>query len=579
MDVTLLSIIMVLAVAEGKKIENLNDECVINSNIKDLTDFLPTIHQPDRAYYICQKQKLNSRKQKNDETQFLSLYDPAQKAPIFSAAIVEKRKENLPTRTKWTVPSEDVDDGLTDEDYKVFDDFDRGHLFPRNYAKDAIQAETTKRLTNSVPQDRIFNRLLWKLSEQKLKKKYIDECNKVSTNKAIVVTGSVAAYFGESPAPELGSKIVRIGKTAQNQRSYNMIPHTKFKPEETDGEMQNKITVPTHMWTYFVCVNKESNEVVNQASYIGLNYRTGVIKWYTKLDKFLSTLTKMYHNINDIKLFNHQIEAIKLWESKLNVDVDTDSELNTDSEMDTNTDMVSDTDNDLDGDIDSDMVDDSNSVINSEEDRKNESKEDENEEEEEEKKEEEDEKTCYGTASLDVETMKCDKINVVEEDQFWDKANIFIIRKKNEKRRLNYLLRFYGMNIEITGEDYVQLDAVSSVASKDVMKPDDVDMKRRKRSTVNTEKVIQKATKITDKDPNSDFIIKECSISEIYTNGTLREEHVFNFENNILIQDKNINSGSNLNATTFIDGKATEAKKDVSKKREITIILQKRDGL
>eukprot|EP00092_Neocalanus_flemingeri_P058461 GFUD01069670.1.p1 GENE.GFUD01069670.1~~GFUD01069670.1.p1 ORF type:complete len:461 (-),score=86.00 GFUD01069670.1:212-1594(-) len=401
---------------------------------------------------------------------------------------------------------------------RFFSDFNRGHLFPWAYAKNADQARTTMRLTNCVPQDQVFNQYQWRLSETKLKKNYIDECNKVSTNKAIVVTGSVAQYFGENPKKD--HKNMKIGKTDKNQRFYDLSPNTKIDLVESDEEMKNKITVPTHMWTYYLCVS-ETFEVLDQVSYIGLNYRTGVIKWYTNLDKFLSTLTKMYdkQNVQFIPLYPlHAFTeaAIKSWKSSLNVAVEMEKM---------------------------------------------------------------DKKTCFGTQGLKVKTMQCNE-DPVAEKQFWDNVNVFNIRKLNEKSRLNYLMRFYGTNFVYSD---VQLNAARPVTEtvEKVEKTQKIseEKKRKKRSTVNTDKVIQKAIQIMDNDPNSDFIIKECSILETYINGTLREEHVFNFENNILIQDKNVNSGSNLNATTFIDGKVTEAKKEVSKKREINIILQKRDGL
>ena len=63
-------------------------------------------------------------------------------------------------------------------------------------------------------------------------------------------------------------------------------------------ELVNKLTVPTHMWTEFVCYNPDKTirvleeKVVSRMSFIGLNYRTGVVKLYEQ--GITETLKKMY---------------------------------------------------------------------------------------------------------------------------------------------------------------------------------------------------------------------------------------------------------------------------------------------
>ena len=62
-----------------------------------------------------------------------------------------------------------------------------------------------------------------------------------------------------------------------------------MKDDELD---EQKLTAPTHMWTQFVCMNGE--QVVNQISFIGLNYRTGVVKFYH--NGISESLAKMYNS-------------------------------------------------------------------------------------------------------------------------------------------------------------------------------------------------------------------------------------------------------------------------------------------
>ena len=59
--------------------------------------------------------------------------------------------------------------------------------------------------------------------------------------------------------------------------------------------LKKKMTVPTHMWTEFVCFKENPQpEISSRISFIGLNYRTGVVKLYDQ--GIYDTLEKMYEN-------------------------------------------------------------------------------------------------------------------------------------------------------------------------------------------------------------------------------------------------------------------------------------------
>ena len=66
---------------------------------------------------------------------------------------------------------------------------------------------------------------------------------------------------------------------------------TPNKMERYDDEMA--LTVPTHMWTQFVCHHEADNRVIEHFSYIGLNYRTGIVKVHD--NGITDILKKMYY--------------------------------------------------------------------------------------------------------------------------------------------------------------------------------------------------------------------------------------------------------------------------------------------
>ena len=90
-------------------------------------------------------------------------------------------------------------------------------------------------------------------------------------------------------------------------------------------------------------------------------------------------------------------------------------------------------------------------------------------------------------------------------------------------------------------------------------------LKRRKRSVNDTsaaeEKITTHTISIQDKDANSDFELSTCIIFETSTDGQIMETHAYDFERNVLIEDGEVDSGSNLTAT-YIDEDGVEVPAD-----------------
>merc|ERR1712218_674627 len=140
------------------------------------------------------------------------------------------------------------------------------------------QAKLTMRLANAVPQDIVFNDGIWKWSEEKVKSLYIEDCHNQQGYYAVLITGAVPKYFGDQQG-----RVLKIGKTSQNSKAYSSDLWSKV--EEKDAELATKLTVPTHMWTQFVCYNPDpatvrqgKTQVHSKVSLIGLNYKMGVVK-------------------------------------------------------------------------------------------------------------------------------------------------------------------------------------------------------------------------------------------------------------------------------------------------------------
>lgn len=108
----------------------------------------------------------------------------------------------------------------------------RGHLFPCSHAADEDTAKSTFTLTNAVPQDITFNGGSWRTMEETVRKIMNSHCSDEKN------PGNILAY-------------VLTGA----------VPNTKTPPDL----LNNRVNIPSHMWTVFCCYNSKSKKYVSQA--------------------------------------------------------------------------------------------------------------------------------------------------------------------------------------------------------------------------------------------------------------------------------------------------------------------------
>ncbi|KAA0709972.1 Endonuclease domain-containing 1 protein [Triplophysa tibetana] len=183
---------------------------------------------------VCQKYK--------NKIRYATLYDTGKKIPLFSAykytgTKVFVKQESLqtwmielelePKDAEMSVPFENQarnKDYWIKNTYKYFP----GTLFSMSHTADEETAESILTLTNSVPQTNGFRDGIWNLVDQTTKESMENDCIDNNDNLvAYVMTGAVP------------------GNTMLNQR----------------------VNVPSYMWTAFCCYNSTTTSWVSKAYY------------------------------------------------------------------------------------------------------------------------------------------------------------------------------------------------------------------------------------------------------------------------------------------------------------------------
>ncbi|XP_048059640.1 endonuclease domain-containing 1 protein-like isoform X1 [Megalobrama amblycephala] len=194
-----------------------------------ISGILETRSRNNHYKIICQKY--------HKMYKFATFYNTENRIPVFSA--YKYTGQSTPfkrPRIPWMVePQLDppVDDmtlpyanQAISEDYNnIRDHVNRGHLFPCGHAADEVTANSTFTLTNIVPQKISFNAGSWNRMENEIKdimNKYCYDNNEVLAH---VLTGAIP------------------GKSKLNER----------------------VNVPSYLWTAFCCYNRTGNSWVSQA--------------------------------------------------------------------------------------------------------------------------------------------------------------------------------------------------------------------------------------------------------------------------------------------------------------------------
>lgn len=168
----------------------------------------------------------------NNQT-FFTLYDATNKIPVFSAYkytgeepgtrrpniswMIEPQLEN----SKNMVTSGVYENQASDDDYRNNGRYDRGHLFPSSYGFTQRDKNSTFTLTNAVPQAPTFNNGSWNKMENCIKCVMSKYCiNRNNRTDGSLVTGA-----------EPGTQL-----------------------------MNNKINIPSVMWSAFCCYSSSENK-------------------------------------------------------------------------------------------------------------------------------------------------------------------------------------------------------------------------------------------------------------------------------------------------------------------------------
>nr|XP_055075379.1 endonuclease domain-containing 1 protein-like [Misgurnus anguillicaudatus] len=256
------------------KLENTLNKCgdfILNKMSPVIPGILEnSVTLKDCYKIICQKYK--------NKIRFVTLYDTENKIPVFSAykytGITKFRRPQIP----WMIESQLEPSGAEmrvpfvtqarNGDYLINNTYNYipGALFPMNHTADRETAESTLTLTNSVPVKQGFRDRLWNLVEETTKR-YMDS-NCTDHNKKNIV-----AY-------------VLTGAIPGNEK------------------LNNRVNVPSYMWTAFCCKNKTQGSWVSK-TYWGKNMHYKNVNNITlqSLQELQNFLKENFSK--NIKLFNN----------------------------------------------------------------------------------------------------------------------------------------------------------------------------------------------------------------------------------------------------------------------------------
>ncbi|XP_043088908.1 endonuclease domain-containing 1 protein-like [Puntigrus tetrazona] len=159
----------------------------------------------------------------NNMYRYATLYDTKNRIPVFSAYKYTGRSTdfNAPKRN-WKIHP-----GLENTEQYYHNNqlhLTRGHIFPMSYAADVDAAKSTCDMINIVPQVDRFNDGSWGRMEQKVKSVMDSQCRDEKDNNKILAYGLTGAV------------------PSQNKL------------------LEEKVNIPSHMWTAFCCFNSKSRK-------------------------------------------------------------------------------------------------------------------------------------------------------------------------------------------------------------------------------------------------------------------------------------------------------------------------------
>ncbi|XP_058258299.1 endonuclease domain-containing 1 protein-like [Hemibagrus wyckioides] len=207
-------------------------------NPKKSSDIIiPTIFNGRQYKTICQRWK--------NEYRFATVYDTERRIPVYSAYTllqagetercdewkIEPQLENIEEykdlKEMIDSPREagKIFNQAVNSDY-IGTGFTRGHVFPRQFAADQDQSDSTFTLTNIAPQTEDSNGQWARQVEEPMLKEIKQSCKLDQNHLAYIVTG--------------------------------VVPGENWVTIQRDGkEYQEGINIPSHAWSAYCCTSKD----------------------------------------------------------------------------------------------------------------------------------------------------------------------------------------------------------------------------------------------------------------------------------------------------------------------------------
>ncbi|KAM9482436.1 endonuclease domain-containing 1 protein-like [Clarias gariepinus] len=247
---------------------------------KQNVHIIPTIFTGHQYKKICQRW--------NNKYRFATVYDTERRIPVYSAYTftqqanttrnedwkIEPQLEN----TKGNKSMEDspreafghITHQAVNQDYisQLNRGYTRGHVFPRFFAADQAQADSTFTLTNIAPQTQDNNGRWGEQVEQPMLQEIKNECKLDQNNLAYIVTG--------------------------------VVPGNDWIPIERDNVRSNNgINIPSNFWSAFCCRNKTNIKQLISGAYIA---EQGAIKArHPSIENLNERLTTEYRKSQSLK--------------------------------------------------------------------------------------------------------------------------------------------------------------------------------------------------------------------------------------------------------------------------------------
>ncbi|XP_036431129.1 endonuclease domain-containing 1 protein-like [Colossoma macropomum] len=243
----------------------------------------PTVLKGKKYKQICQRWEGQYR--------YATLYDTKSRIPVYSAYTFYL-KDHVKRNNDWKVEPQ-LDLPLKPENSNMISESDmnasvtskfknqalvkdyrqdnsgnitKGHLFPRSYAADQDQADSTFTLTNIAPQTEKSNGLWRTEVETPMGNKIQQYCKPNETNPAYIVTG--------------------------------VVPGETWLPIKRENRaIDQGVNIPSHFWTAFTCTDKNrkiSQAYIAQQIYRKDNRQTRFQKQRMTVDELEKKLTELY---------------------------------------------------------------------------------------------------------------------------------------------------------------------------------------------------------------------------------------------------------------------------------------------